>query len=170
MLLVLEAHRQRLENAAALDIDAFMAVDQDIADGRVFQQRLERPEARHLVENFGDEFGQFLGVERQPLDQYVFRNQLRDVAAHFIFRQFFQCREIDFIDQLAVQPHLGVEQLVGAQGMRGRLRIGHQRLGRDFRQRAQQRRFGRPRLLDRRHVRRGRAFGGEAADGHGSIS
>jgi pilus assembly protein CpaF len=42
MLLVLEAHRQRLKHAAALDIDAFVAVDENVADRRVLQERLER--------------------------------------------------------------------------------------------------------------------------------
>ena len=71
MLLVLEAHAAGLEHAAALDIDAFVAVDQDVADGRVLEQRLERPEAGHLVEDLGDEVVELLGVERQPLDQDV---------------------------------------------------------------------------------------------------
>ncbi len=44
VLLVLEAHAAGLEQAAALDIDAFVAVDQDVADGAVLEQRLERPE------------------------------------------------------------------------------------------------------------------------------
>jgi hypothetical protein len=42
VILVLEAHRQRLKYAAALHINAFVAVDQDVADGRVLEQRLER--------------------------------------------------------------------------------------------------------------------------------
>ena len=46
VLLVLEAHRRRLEHAVALDVDALVAVDQDVVDGRVLQQRLDRPEAR----------------------------------------------------------------------------------------------------------------------------
>src|SRR6185312_9226280 len=41
MILVLEADRQRLEDAVTFDIDAFMAVDQDIVDGGILQQRLE---------------------------------------------------------------------------------------------------------------------------------
>jgi hypothetical protein len=37
MLLVLEAHLRRLEDAATLDINAFMAVNQDIADRRILE-------------------------------------------------------------------------------------------------------------------------------------
>ena len=120
MLLVLEAHAAGLEQAAALHIDAFVAVDQDIGDGRVLEQRLERPEAGHLVEDFGDEVVELLLVEREPLDQDVLRDQLLDVRAHLVFRQLLQRREIDLLDQPAMQAHLGVEQLVGQQRI-GRL-------------------------------------------------
>ncbi len=119
MLLVLEAHRQRLEHAAALDVDAFMTVDQDVADARVLEQRLERTQAGHFVENFRDEIGEFLRVERQPLDQHVLRDQLLDVVADFVLRQLFQRRKIDFLDQPAMQAHLGVEQLVAEQRIGG---------------------------------------------------
>jgi hypothetical protein len=37
------------------------------------------------------------------------------MRAHLIFRQLFQRREIDFLDQPAVQPDFGVEQLVAEQ-------------------------------------------------------
>jgi hypothetical protein len=40
------------------------------------------------------------------------------VAAHFVVRQLFQRRQIDFLDQPAVQTHLGVEHFVGQQGIR----------------------------------------------------
>ena len=63
----------------ALDVDAFVAVDQDVADGRVLEQRLERAEAGHLVEDFRDELVELLRVEREPLDQHVLRDELLDV-------------------------------------------------------------------------------------------
>ncbi len=119
MRLVLETHAGRLQNALPLDIDAFVAVDQDVVDGRVLEQRLERAEAGHLVENFRDEVVELLRIERQPLDQHVLRHQLLDVIADFLFGQLFQRRQIDLFDQPAVQPHLGVEQLVGEQRIGG---------------------------------------------------
>ena len=81
MRLVLEAHAARLEHAGALDVDAFVAVDQDVVDGRVLEQRLERAEPGHLVENLGDEVVELLLVERQALDQDVLGDQLLDVRA-----------------------------------------------------------------------------------------
>ena len=38
----------------------FVAVDQDVADRRVLEQRLERAQARHLVEDFRDEIVELL--------------------------------------------------------------------------------------------------------------
>ena len=58
-------------------------------------------------------------------------------CAHLVFRQLLQRREIDLLDQPAVQAHLGVEQLVGVQRVGGlragsawRLRHGQERHGR----------------------------------------
>ena len=81
---------------------------------RVLEQRLERAEAGHLVEDFGDEVVELLGVERQALDHDVLRDELLDVRAHLVLGQLLQRREVDLLDQPAVQPHLGVEQLVAA--------------------------------------------------------
>ena len=127
MLLVLEAYRQRLEHTTALHIDAFMTVDQDIVDALILEQRLERTEAGHLVENFRDEIGEFLRIERQPFGQHVLRHQLLDVLASLLFRQLFQRGEIDLFDQPAMQADLGIEQLVAEQRI-GRLRLQRGRL------------------------------------------
>ena len=82
------------------------------------------PRPGHLVEDFGDELVELLGVERQPLDHDVLRDELLDVRPHLVLGQLFQRREVDLLDQPAVQADLGVEQLVGEQ------RIG--RLGREL--------------------------------------
>src|SRR3984885_3850852 len=127
MRLVLEAHAGRFQHAMPFDIDAFVAVDQDVVNGGVLEQRFERAQARHLVENFRDEIVELLGVEREPFDQHVLRHQLLDVGAHFLFRQLFQRGEIDLLDQPAMQADFGVEQLFGQQ------RIGGGGRGRGFR-------------------------------------
>ena len=84
--LVLEAHRRRLEHAGALDVDAFVAVDQDVVDGRVLQQRLDRPEAGHLVDDLVDEVLELLRVERDALGQHVLGDQRGDLPPHLAFR------------------------------------------------------------------------------------
>ena len=132
MRLVLEAHAGRLQYAAPLDIDAFVAVDQDVVDAWVLEQRLERAETRHLVKDFRNEIVELLGVEREPLGQHILRDQLLDVGADFVFRQLFQRRQIDLLDQPPVQPHLGVEELVGQKRIGGSGRGWRGRLGGRF--------------------------------------
>src|SRR5262249_58227352 len=66
MRLVLEADQRRLEDAGALDVDAFVAVDQNVVDGPILEQGLDGAEARHLVENFVDEVLELPRVEGQP--------------------------------------------------------------------------------------------------------
>ena len=168
MLLVLEAHGQRLEHAAPLHVDAFMTVDQDIVDAFVLEQRLERAEAGHFIENFRDEIGEFLGVQRQPLGHHIFRDQLLDVVTDFFFRQLFQRGKIDFLDQPAMQADLGVEQLVAEQRIGRRMRLHRRGLfGRHLGKRGQGRAGsrGRRRLFDYRRFWRGSASQGETA-GH----
>ena len=81
----------------------------------VLQQRLERAEAGHLVEDFGDEGVQFLGIQREPFVDDILADQLLDMLAHLVFRQLFKRLQIDLFQQAAMQAHLGVEQLVGMQ-------------------------------------------------------
>ena len=69
------------------------------------------------VENLAYEIGQLLGVERKALGHDVLRDERQHVLAHLVLRQLLERREIGFIDQAPVQPHLGIEQLVGQQGI-----------------------------------------------------
>jgi hypothetical protein len=60
-----EAHVGQLQLAEPLDVDRIEAVDHDVGDGRVGQQWLERPEARHLVEQLLHHLLALDAVERQ---------------------------------------------------------------------------------------------------------
>jgi len=55
VVVVAERDGGLLHLAAALDIDVLRPVDQDVADRRVLQQHLERPQAEGLVEHLVDE-------------------------------------------------------------------------------------------------------------------
>ena len=132
---------------------------------RVLEQRLERAEARHLVEDFGDEGVELVGVERQPLDHDVLRDQLLDVRAHLVFRQLLQRREVDLLDQPAVQPHLGVEQLVAEQRI---VRRGRRLVARPARARPTTPARPRSARLDRRPAAVAGGGGSGAGVGSGS--
>jgi len=88
--LVLEAHQRRLQHAGALDVDLLMTVDQDVVDHRILEERLDRPEAGHLIEDFRDKVLEFLGVERKPFCEGVLRDESVHVAAHLFVWHFFQ--------------------------------------------------------------------------------
>ena len=51
VLIVAEGDVDLLDAAGALDVDALGAIDHDLGDGLVGQQRLDGPEARHLLEH-----------------------------------------------------------------------------------------------------------------------
>ena len=69
MRLILETHTKRFEHAPTFDIDAFVAVNKNIADARIFEQRFKRAKPRHLIDDFSNEIIQFLRIQRQPLCQ-----------------------------------------------------------------------------------------------------
>ena len=52
MAFVVEGDGGFFKDAAALDVDVFVGVDEDVGDGLVFEQRFERAEAKDLVDDF----------------------------------------------------------------------------------------------------------------------
>jgi len=52
---VLEMNVRQFQPTAAFDKDHLMRIDQDIVDGLVLEQRLERPEAQQLIQNILDQ-------------------------------------------------------------------------------------------------------------------
>jgi len=147
-----------------------MAVDQNVGDGGVLKQRLERPQPRHLVEDLGDEVVELLLIECQALDENVLRDQLGDVDADLVLGQPLHRLQVDLLDQPAMQPHLGVEQLVGKQRIRIRRLLRH-RLGRRLRKNRPRHAFQRGcGLLDRHEFRGGRPSASGEPTGHSGLS
>ena len=89
-----------------LDIDFLMRIDENVADGRVFEQRFERPQARQLIENFLRKGFELLGVEQNSLGFDVFRDELADLAAQSSRGQPLQRRQVQIVDELAMEAHL----------------------------------------------------------------
>ena len=69
-----------LEHAAALDEHVLVGVDQDVADRRVAQQRLERPEAEHLVDQLAEQRVALAQAERRALLGEQLAEQRADLA------------------------------------------------------------------------------------------
>ena len=62
-----EAQRELLDPAAALDEDLVRAVDHDLGDGGVLEERFEDAEAEGLVDDPADQLGAFGGGEDRAL-------------------------------------------------------------------------------------------------------
>jgi hypothetical protein len=118
MRLVLEAHPARLEHAAALHIDVLVTIDQNVADGGILEHGLERTQPGHFVQDFGNEIVELLLIERETLDQNVLSDELLYVGPDLFLGQAFKRLQVDFLDQPAVKPDLGIQELVALEQIR----------------------------------------------------
>ena len=100
MTVVLEVRRHLLEDAGTLDEHVLVAVDQDVADGRIAHQRLQRTESEHVVQDFDEQRLALAQTERRAL----FAEQLVEQRPDFALR----ARTVGLRERLEVQP---VEQL-----------------------------------------------------------
>ena len=127
MRLVLERDVDLLQLAALFDKAVLVAVDQDVVDVRIFQQRLQRAEADHLVDDVVDQRVKLGDVDRHPLLARLFRHEFMHLAAHLVLGQSFQRDKVDLLEQHPVDTHARVEHLVDILGRRG-FRLRRQRL------------------------------------------
>jgi hypothetical protein len=106
----------QLEQAVAFYVDLLIAVDQNVGDGWVLQQRLERPQAKYLVE---DLFGDLLAFERAKQRLFAVDegdDGLPHLATNPLVVNGGERLEIDLLQQLAVQRELQL-LVLGAQGV-----------------------------------------------------
>ena len=101
MLFVLEPHRARLERAVALDEHLVVAVDQDVGDRGVLEQRLERPEAEQFVEHVADQLLALGMVERMLLLGQLFLDDVADLVLDLLARHGVERGQVDEIEQAA---------------------------------------------------------------------
>ena len=106
--LVLEADRRRLQHAVALDEDLVVAVDQDVGDGRVLEQRLERAQAEQLVEDVADQLLALGLIERLVLLGQLFVDDVADLRLDLLAGHFVERRQVDKVEQALVQLDLQV--------------------------------------------------------------
>src|SRR5438105_13292187 len=116
MTVVLEARGDPLEPAAALDEDVLMRVDQDVADRRVAQQRLQWSEPEHIVEHLRKEHVALGKAQRRRL----FGQQLQQQRANLRFSAgaigLRERLEVETVQQLAM--HLGAQvEILRAKGL-----------------------------------------------------
>ncbi len=120
MRLVLETHLGRFELAKALHVDVLVCVDQDIGDGRILEERFDRAKAGQLIEHFLNEIPELTRIERHALGEHIVGDELVHLLAQLRPRHPLDMREIELVDQLAMQLDLGVEQFRPLQRRRRR--------------------------------------------------
>ena len=81
-------------------------IDQNVGDGRVLQQRLQRPQAKHLVQHLIGQPGPLVGAERHPVIGHQLQNQREQLLTAARILQVQQFLEVGLIDQLAMDCRL----------------------------------------------------------------
>ena len=108
MRFVLEMDLRLFELAEALHEAFFVGVDQDVVDGRILEQRLDRPESYHLVDDFFRECRCSLWL-RDSRSFQIFAHIGTNLMDQVLARQLLQGGEIELIDDPRVQLELLVE-------------------------------------------------------------
>ena len=105
--IVAELNSGGLQHAArARRRHALVGVHQNIGNGRIGKQRLERAESEYFVENFLREAFPLLQIHRSGFADYQAFQNLRHFAADVFSLDFVQAIKIQFLDQLAVNRGL----------------------------------------------------------------
>ncbi len=92
------------ENAEAFDIDRPVRVHEDVVDRRVGEQRLQRPEAQHLVQQFVDQLLELLGAHGLAFVGEGLRHETCHFAPQLVGLDFFDHGQIQTVQQHIVQP------------------------------------------------------------------
>ncbi len=81
-------------------------IDQDVGDGRILQQRLQRAQAKDLVQHLVGQPVAFAGAEGHAVLGHQLQNEAQQLlaAARVLHEQ--QLLQIDFVDQLAMDRRL----------------------------------------------------------------
>src|SRR3954454_24327987 len=98
MLLVLEVDLGLLELSKALDEAFLVGVDQNVGDGRVFQQRLDWPKAGHFIDDLIPEGLQLTLIKRNVFAPNIVSDIVADDADELLARHLLQIREVELID------------------------------------------------------------------------
>lgn len=98
MRVIVKSHIGELELAASLHINVLGGVDQNIGDGRVGQQRLERSESEHFVAYVPHQLAPLDLVDGDALLVDDHLDQARKFLLDLLARQALQLFQLDPID------------------------------------------------------------------------
>ena len=94
--------------AAAFDVDVLRPVDQNIADRRVLEQQLERAQAERFVEHLVDQPLALGAIEQRVFGVAEMLDDQANLAAQHVAFQLADARQVELVDQLAVNASLQV--------------------------------------------------------------
>src|SRR5262249_21651803 len=107
-----------LQPAEALDVDCLGAVDEDVADVGVLQQRLQRPQTEGFVEHLGDQPLAFAQAEQVRAEAAQFLGGSPDLAAQLVLAEAADGGQVHAADQTLVQLALVAEEALLRAGWR----------------------------------------------------
>src|SRR5258708_40043546 len=93
MAVVAESYVDLLQSPSSFDVDEVLIIDEDVRDGVVLQQRLERSQSKDLVNQVGLQLILLDGAKRHFLFRHNVLDQQRDRLHGFSIvdgGQFFQ--------------------------------------------------------------------------------
>ena len=100
--------------AAPFDVDRVVFVNQDVGNGRVFEQRLEWSKTEEFVLNVVNEAFPFrCGQGHGFLRQHIF-GKPRDFGVHLLRRERRQLRQVHPVDQGSMQARLYLLKAMGS--------------------------------------------------------
>ena len=121
MLVIFEGQAGDFEFAGALDVDAVEAVDEDVGDGGILEQGLERTEAEDFVENFAGEALAFGEAERNGFAVDGVADEDENFLAGGVAGGAAEFFEVETVEDLAMQVGFDLLVLAALEG----LEVGH---------------------------------------------
>ena len=91
----------------------FGPVDQDVADRRVLEQHLQRPQAEGLVEHLLDQPLAFVAIQQRVFGVAQVLDDQADLAAQHVALQFADLGQVELVDQLAVDALFECVEFLG---------------------------------------------------------
>src|SRR6185437_8403588 len=114
VIVVAEFDLGLLQFAAALNVHLERAVDENIADGRIFEKDFEWAEAERFVEHFLDELLALDAVEQRVFRIAKVLDDAADVAAHGVRREIADAGEVEALDEFGVNLSLEFVEVLAA--------------------------------------------------------
>src|SRR4029077_8392057 len=107
---VLKTDVRTFKLAEPFDEAKRVSIDEDVVDGRIFEQRFDGTKASHFRNQFIGKFIKFFLVERDPFSTNIIDDIGLYVLAQLVRGHLVEKSQVEFIDDSTVELKLLVEQ------------------------------------------------------------